>query len=228
MRSSDGKPRGPRRPGQNRGGPAERQDAPPDHRRLAVAAEAARILQEEGITDFRAAKAKAAERLGLGRNTPLPDNVEIEAALAERGRIFLPEAQPLLIDELRLAALEMMEKLAPFNPRLVGHVLRGTATPESTIELHLFADTVEEVAAALDDLGLPHRPATRRQRFRRDEVEEIPGCRFLAGEREFLACVYPLRMRGQAPLSPVDGRPMQRAGMREVAGLLPQRLPTST
>ena len=58
----------------------------PDHRRLAVADEAARILAEEGQTDFRAAKAKAAERLGLGRNVPLPSNVEVAAALAERQR----------------------------------------------------------------------------------------------------------------------------------------------
>lgn len=182
--------------------------------------ETARIIQEEGLTDFRAAKAKAAERLGMGRNAPLPDNAEIEAALAERARIFHGTTQPVLLDALRQAAFEVMRELAGFHPRLVGDVLRGTATPHSTVELHLFSDTTEAVGDALDALGIGHRDVARRHRLRQDEVEPFPGYRFSAHECDFLVTVFPLRLRGHAPLSPVDGRPMQRASLREVSELL--------
>ena len=62
-----------------------------DHRRASVANEAARIIQEQGLNDFRSAKEKALERLGLKTAGPLPSNGEIEKALAERNRIFRGE-----------------------------------------------------------------------------------------------------------------------------------------
>jgi len=182
--------------------------------------EAARIIQEEGLTDFRAAKAKAAERLSLGRNAPLPDNAEIEAALEERSRIFHGDTQPALLDALRQAALEVMRALEEFHPRLVGDVLSGTATPHSTVDLHLFSDTVEAVGDVLDALGVSHRSVTRRHRLRHDEVEPFPGYRFSAHDCDFSSTVFPLRLRGHAPLSPVNGRPMRRANPKELGELL--------
>jgi hypothetical protein len=214
MKSSDSrKGHGPRRnaPGRPQG---------PDHRRSAVAVEAARIIQEEGLTDFRSAKAKAAERLGLGRDAPLPDNEEIEAALAERTRIFHSDTQPALLSGLRHAAFEVMRGLAVFHPRLVGDVLSGNATLYSAVDLHVFSDTVEAVGSALEVLGIAHRIGARRHRLRRDAIEPFPGYRFSAHNCDFASTVFPLRLRGHAPLSPVDGRPMRRASLNELADLL--------
>jgi hypothetical protein len=214
MRSSDGKKsRGARRPG-------SRRPEGPDYRRLTLAAEAARIIHEEGLTDFRSAKAKAAERLGMGRESALPNNAEIDAALAERTRIFHHDTQPELLQALRRAAVDVMRDLSPFHPRLVGDVLSGNATVHSTVDLHLFSDTVEEVGSALERLGIRHRDIARRFRLRRDEVEPFPGYRFSMHDCDFSCAVFPLRMRGHAPLSPVDGRPMRRAGLKELADLL--------
>jgi hypothetical protein len=219
MRSSDGRnARGPRRAAPGRRAP-HRPDGP-DHRRSAVATEAARIIQEEGLLDFRGAKAKAAERLGLGRNAPLPDNEEIESALAERNRIFHSNTQPELLEGLRQAAFEVMRGLAEFHPRLVGDVLSGNASQHSSVELHLFSDTVEAVGSALEALGIGYRDFSRRLRLRRDEIESFPGYRFLAHNCEFSSTVFPLRLRGHPPLSPVDGRPMRRASLKELAGIL--------
>lgn len=219
MRSSDSKnSRGPRRAAPRR--PAPRRQEGSDHRRSTVAAEAARIIQEEGLTDFRGAKTKAAERLGLGRNAPLPDNEEIESALAERTRIFHSDTQPELLDGLRHAAFEIMRGLATFHPRLVGDVLSGNATLHSSVDLHLFSDTVEAVGSALESLGIGYRDLARRHRLRRDEVEPFPGYRFSAHNCDFSSTVFPLRLRGHAPLSPVDGRPMRRVGLKELAELL--------
>lgn len=193
---------------------------------MTLAVEAARIIQEEGLTDFRAAKAKAAERLGMGRNAPLPDNAEIEAALAERARIFHGATQPALLEGLRQAAFEVMRELEGFHPRLVGDVLSGTATRHSAVDLHLFSDTVEAVGDALAALGINHRGVSRRLRLRHDEVEPFPGYRFSVQDWDFSATVFPLRLRGHAPLSPVDGRPMRRASLRELEELLrPEKVP---
>ncbi|MSR09931.1 MAG: hypothetical protein EXR82_10535 [Gammaproteobacteria bacterium] len=185
-----------------------------------MAAEAARIIQEEGLTDFRGAKTKAALRLGLGRNAPLPDNEEIEAALAERTRIFHSDTQPELLAGLRHAAFELMRGLAAFHPRLVGDVLSGNATLYSSVELHLFSDTTEAIGSALEGLGIGYRDLSRRHRLRRDAVEAFPGYRFAAHNQEFSSTVFPLRLRGHAPLSPVDGRPMQRASLKELGEIL--------
>jgi hypothetical protein len=214
MRSSDG------RNGRKSRRPASRRPEGPDYRRLTLAAEAARIIQEEGLTDFRSAKAKAAERLGMGRGFELPNNAEIDAALAERTRIFHGDTQPELLQRLRHAAFAVMRDLAPFHPRLVGDVLSGNATVHSTIDFHLFSDTVEAVGSALDDLGIFHRDIARRFRLRRDEIEAFPGYRFSVHDCDFSSAVFPLRMRGHAPLSPLDGRPMRRASLKELAGLL--------
>ena len=107
-----------------------------------------------------------------------------------------------------------------FHPRLVGDVLSGTATVHSVVDLHLFSDTVEAVVDAVAALGVGQRDGSRRYRLRHDEFEAFPVCRFVAHDVEFSCTVFALRLRGHAPLSPVDGRPMRRASLRELAELL--------
>jgi len=192
----------------------------PDHRRLTVAEEAARIMQEQGLKDFRAAKEKAVDRLGLAEDGALPSNGEVAEALAGRNRIFRGDAHDLLLRDLRQAAVSVMTELAEFQLRLVGGVLNGTATENSVIELHAVSDTAEEVGAALEALGLAPRFTERRLRLRRDETERFPALRFERGGFEFDVTVFPERSRGHAPLSPVDGRPMRRAALKDVAALV--------
>ena len=192
----------------------------PDHRRTAIAQEAARIMQEHGLKDFRRAKEKAGLRLGLEDRGALPDNQEIESAIAERNRIFRGEAHEEFVDVLRQAALDVMRRIGDFDPRLVGPVLTGNASEHSTIDLHVFSDAAEAVGAALSALGLPNRAFEHRLRTRRDELELFPGYRFRNGDFLFAATVFTERGRGNAPLSPVDGRPMRRATVKDVEALL--------
>jgi hypothetical protein len=192
----------------------------PDHRRIVIAQEAARIMQEQGLTDFRNAKEKAMLRLGLEQQGALPSNEEVELALAERNRIFRGDAHAQFVGTLRRAALQLMRLLDRFQPRLVGSALNGNATEHSTIDLHLFSDAAEDVSQALQTLGIPHRAAEHRMRMRRDEVETYPGYRLRNGDFDFALTVFPERIRRHAPLSPVDGRPMQRAAAKQIEALL--------
>ena len=103
-----------------------------DRARALVAQETARIMVEQGIRDFRVAKTKAAERLGLTERGALPGNREIEQALGDHLQLFGRDSHGHLLKVLRRAALSAMEMLAPFGPRLVGPVLSGTAADSLT------------------------------------------------------------------------------------------------
>ena len=188
--------------------------------RQVLAQEAARIIVEQGIQDFRLAKTKAAERLGMSDRGSLPGNSEIEAAIAEHLQIFGRESHFSLLQTMRRAALSAMDVLATFSPRLVGPVLHGTAAASSAINLHVFSDTSELIAIHLDDSRLTYKPFERRLKSRRDRSETFAGFRFFQNDSSVEATVFPIDGMRQAPISPVDGKPMKRADKNAVLRLL--------
>ncbi|HEX8756693.1 MAG TPA: hypothetical protein VF745_10170 [Steroidobacteraceae bacterium] len=189
--------------------------------RRALAQEAARIMAEHGIRDFFVAKRKAAERLGVTDGTAaLPKNTEIETALAEYQRLFGGESHEESLQAQRRAALTAMHALREFEPRLVGPVLSGTATEYAEVQLHLFADYAESVALKLIDRGIAHEVTERRVRMSPERVLAVPGLRFEVEDQPIEATVFPADAIRQAPVSPVDGRPMRRASVIEVEALL--------
>ena len=188
--------------------------------RLVLAQEAARIIVDHGIRDYRVAKQKAAVRLGVGSRGSLPGNAEIEAAVADHLQLFGGEAHEDRLRLMRVAALSAMELLASFTPRLVGPVLSGTADENSAVNLHLFADSPEMVAMELADIGVNYKPYERRLKSRRDQFETFAGFEFHHGNNPIQATVFPIVGIRQAPMSPVDGRPMKRADSDSVQALL--------
>ena len=190
--------------------------------RRQLAEEAARIMREQGVDDFLSAKRKAAERLGVTDAAILPRNTEIEAAMADYHRLFAADRHEAELASLRRSALEAMRMMREFEPRLVGPVLTGTASGHSDISLHVFADTPEAVTIGLDERGIPHEVLERRLRFERDRTVTYPAVRFVAGHQTVDAVVFPKDGIRQAPLSPVDGKPMRRAAAHDVESLLLQ------
>jgi hypothetical protein len=188
--------------------------------RQAVAEEAARIMREQGVDDFLQAKRKAADRLGVTDASILPRNTEVEAALVAHQRLFGAERHEAGLVALRRSALEAMRLMADFQPRLVGPVLTGTASPHSEITLHLFSESPETVSIRLEERGVPHEVLERRLRYERDRTVSYPALRFVAGRQTVDAVVFPLDGIRQAPSSPVDGKPMRRASAAEVEALL--------
>jgi hypothetical protein len=191
-----------------------------DRTRLLLAQEAARIIVDHGIRDYRQAKIKAAERLGLDMHGSLPGNAEVERAVGEHLQLFGREAHDDRLDEMRRVALSAMDLLEPFSPRLVGPVLQGTADPHSAVNLHVFADHPEAVANMLLGIGVSYRPYERRLKSRRDQLETYAGFEFELEHTTVEATVFPVNGIRQAPISPISGKPMQRADRRAVAALL--------
>ena len=205
----------------------KRADRRRECQRTRLAQEAARLICDHGIKDFRTAKSKAACSLGLGDYGALPSNLEIEAALAERNRIFFAVSHSELLERLRSVAVEVMYELQPFKPCLVGSVLSGNVTEHSNINVHVFADSSESVSMRLDACGIPYHLRQRRHSIRRGQSEAFPGYDFFADDFAVEATVFPEKRKGHAPLSPVDGKPMRRARLRDVELLLDNKKPGS-
>ena len=189
-------------------------------RRHCLAHEAARLMAEGGIRDFHQAKLKAAARLGIHDDASLPRNREIEDALREYQRIFLGQGQARALRQRREAAARALEFLAPFEPRLVGPVLDGTADATSAVLLHAYTDDADAVARFLDEHGIPAEPRERQLRLDRERRAELPVWVFGAEDLAFDITVLPLHALRQAPLSSVDERPMRRASLAQLRQLL--------
>jgi len=126
--------------------------------RASIASAAARLMAEDGITDYHHAKRKAARQLGLPEHTPFPDNAEIDVELRAYRSLYQDEGHVELLREQRQAALETLELLADFRPYLTGSVLDGTSGEHSTIDILLFADSAKEVEIFLlnRDIAFEH------------------------------------------------------------------------
>lgn len=191
-----------------------------DRARTLVAQEAARIIVDHGVRDYRLAKQKAADRLGVIGRGALPGNAQVEAAVAEHLEIFGGESHADHLTLMRVAALSAMELLVAFTPRLVGPVLAGTADENSAVNLHAFADSAEAVAMELSLMGISYRPYERRLKSRRGQVDTYAGFEFHHSNSAIQVTVFPVDGIRQAPMSPIDGKPMKRAAPDAVQQLL--------
>lgn len=153
--------------------------------RIAIAIEAARLIADEGC-DYGTARRRAASRIagpGTALRSLMPDDAAVESALREHLRLYAAESQPALLDALRQLAIQLMQRLAEFNPHLAGAVLNGTATEHSDIHLQLFAESGKDVEMFLLNEGVAFDVA---------EGDRSPG----GAEETIHFVVRPARSRG--------------------------------
>jgi hypothetical protein len=177
-------------------------------------------MAEHGIQDYLIAKRKAAERYGVTDGSVLPKNSEIEAALLTYQRLFGGEQHAHSLKEQRRVALQAMRLLEQFEPRLVGPVLNGSATEYSDIQLHVFSDNAELVSLHLMERRFDYEVFERKMRMTPERQITVPSLRFELTGETIEAFVFPHDGIRQAPVSPVDGKPMRRASVTEVDLLL--------
>jgi hypothetical protein len=125
-----------------------------DDLRAEIAATAARLIAEEGCEYGQAKRRAVHELLGESRTSAIPDNAEVERELRRYLRLFEGTTHPGLLAGLRQMASVLMERLASFEPHLIGAVLNGTATEHSDIHLHLYVDSAKDVEVFLMNAGL--------------------------------------------------------------------------
>lgn len=143
--------------------------------RLMIAQSAARMMAEDGISDYAYAKNKAGRQLGVVESSVLPSNTEIEEELKLYNALFLSDEQPENLANLRKNALFTMEMLARFNPYLTGSVLDGTAGLGSETHIHLFAESLKEVEMYLLNLDIPFETNEKSYRVMNDGKRDKKG-----------------------------------------------------
>jgi len=186
--------------------------------RARIAAAAARIMAEDGVDDFAAAKRRAARSLGAPDSQALPGNDEIESELRAYRGLYQPEEHASRIAALRRIALDAMRALEQFNPYLTGPVLAGIAGPYAEIDLQLFPDSAKDVEIFLLERNIAFRTQEGR-RFSGDQARAVSVFSTAWQGAALRLLVFDARDERVTLKSTPAGRVAERAGIAEV-GLL--------
>lgn len=191
--------------------------------RQLIAKEAARLMYEEGVREYRDAKRKAARQFGAGKalllGSHLPSNAEIHAEVERLLNLYEEQVLPERLLKLRLLAFRYLELFAAFHPYLVGSVLSGAVTRRSDIDLHLFAAVVEEVEEYLANLDIPYEREVVTVRRGSEFIEYFHL--YLEEEGTVIECsVYPPADLHRVPKSSITGRPMERADAKKLRKII--------
>ena len=134
--------------------------------RQLVAQQAARMMAEDGVSDYGYAKKKAGRQLGVVDANCLPSNAEIEEEIRLFHDIYNSDDQSEALRILRQDALATMQIFARFNPHLTGSVLDGTAGQYAETHIHLFADSAKDVEIFLLNQQIPYDSNDKSYRVR--------------------------------------------------------------
>ncbi len=187
--------------------------------RREIAALAARMIAEDGISDYGFAKRKAARQLGAVNADELPNNAEIDAEVRTYLAIFQDEEHLERQQVMRIAAAEVMRELDAFRPYLTGAVLEGTAGRYSEVEIDLFPESAKEVEIFFlnQNVAYEHREPRRNQP---DAPEAILV--FDWGDVPVKLRIYSLDVERLSRSSPHGARQMERARLATVEALIEQ------
>lgn len=194
-----------------------------DDVRQAIADEAARILEHQGNRDYALARRKAGARLGVTDVRLLPRNDEIDTALRTRQALFGSESRAEALRVRLEAAAGAMDFFRPFEPRLVGPVLEGTADANSPVTLHLFHDDELALLDQLETRGIRYEQGQKRVRYASGAESIVPTFGFAADDIRFELVLFERDGLREAPLDPIGEHPQRRAGRAEVLSLLVSR-----
>ena len=171
--------------------------------RASIASVAARLMAEDGVTDYHQAKRKAARQLGLPDHTTYPDNAEVEAELRAYRSLYQDEEQVERLLALRHTALDLLDLLSEFHPYLTGSVLDGSAGEHSHIDIQIFADSAKEVEIFLLNRGMAYEHIEPRN----EKVDAVLLLETDTADANLV--IYPPRLE-RVSLKTRDGRPRER------------------
>ena len=193
--------------------------------RRQIAWEAARLMYSRQESEYYTAKKKAAQQICKGWVKPadLPSNVEIRDQIEMLARLFEGAARTDNLLAMRLAALAMMRRLAPFRPRLIGSVLTGHVRQGSDIDLHVFSDTAEAVTHLLDQDGLNYT-VERKQVRKHGEERIFTHVHLVDGFRSSSRSTRPNQAH-YVFKSSITGKAIERASIAELEQFLVREYP---
>jgi len=116
--------------------------------RIRVAREAARLIYNGTVKEYKDAKEMAAGSLGVGQ---MSSNFEVAEELDRLADEREGGERRKLLMGMREAALSVMGVLEAYDPRLIGSVWRGTARGGSDIDIVVYHCSPQEVEERLSD-----------------------------------------------------------------------------
>jgi hypothetical protein len=187
--------------------------------RYKIAFEAARLMYERVESEYFTAKRKAARRLGrAAKPDDLPSNGEVRELIQTFARMHEGERRTVNLRAMRVAALRLMHMLRAFRPRLIGSVLTGHVRKGSDIDLHVFSDSADAVAAVLESEGLQFDVETKH--IVKHHEERVFTHIHVFGMFNFELTVYAEDQVHYVFKSSITGKAIERASIRELEALL--------
>ena len=184
--------------------------------RLRAAMRAAELMYFEGIKEYLRAKRKAARHLGI---SVYPNNAEIRDAVDRLAEAHEGPARQERLLALRRVALEVMEVLEDFDPRLIGSVLTGHIKTTSDVDLHAFADDHERVGDYLLEAGYEVSFELVKTK-KGGEFKDFPHYYLAVGSAPVEVSVYPLEDLARPQKSSITRKRMERATISRVRRLV--------
>ncbi len=193
--------------------------------RRQIAWTAARLMYDRQVTEYYRAKLKAARMVVQGWVKPdeLPSNAEIREQLQLLAQMLEGDQRTKSLQQMRLAAWQLMKLLDRFHPRLIGSVLTGHTRKGSDIDLHLYSDSLTPILGELEHYGYRYDVVHK-------QVRKPTGMRqyrhiMIADRFRFELTVYPLNERHVVPKSSITGKAMERMTTGELQIFLEQQYP---
>jgi len=193
--------------------------------RRQIAWQAARLMYDRQESEYYRAKLKAARRICVGWVKPadLPSNAEIRNEIQSLARLHEGERRNDNLRDMRLEALRLMRVLSRFRPRLIGSVLTGHIRNGSDIDLHVFSDSIEAVAAALEFEGVVYD--LERKRVRKNGEERVFTHIYVKDRFPFELTVYATNKLNYAFKSSITGKAIERCSINELEQFLEKEYP---
>lgn len=194
--------------------------------RRQIAFEAARLMYDRQESEYYRAKLKAAQRISKGWVKPadLPSNAEIRDEIQSFARLLEGDSRTAELQAMRLAALRMMRRLAPFRPRLIGSVLTGHVRQGSDIDLHLFSDSAEAITHLLDADGLSYQ--VERKQVKKQGEERIFTHIHVRSDYNFELTMYAPEQHSYVFKSSITGKAIERASIAQLEQFLAEEYPS--
>lgn len=189
--------------------------------RRQIAWEAARLMFDRRESEYYRAKMKAARQICKGWVKPadLPSNAEIRDEVQNLSRMFDGNLEVAgKLREMRVAALQLMELLRDYRPRLIGSVLTGHIRRGSDIDLHLFADNLAAVTGVLDQHH--YRYDTQRKEITKHGETNVYRHVHIQDTWPFELTVYPANKAHYVFKSSITGKAIERASCAELRQFL--------
>jgi predicted nucleotidyltransferase len=135
-----------------------------------IAREAASLLYTQQEKEYKQAKLRAAETLGV---RSLPSNKDIASELDKMADEMEGSERAERLIQMRKDALWIMVTLGDFHPRLIGSVWRGTVNKNSDIDIEAFTSDQDKVLDRLVGSGLAVSTAQWRLVTKGHELERV-------------------------------------------------------